>query len=101
MIWPSKVFAAVEQRANSIPEGLREGSGAFSCRISMAKAKQAFDDGRCDVGVGKDEPLRTKSGTKLARVWRSLEVTSILVARTLSNIGLVKLVDALLDAVHH
>ncbi len=100
MMRPSKAFAAVEQRANSIPEASRGGPRPFSCRISMANAKQSFDDGRCDVGIGKDEPLRTKSGTKVAWVWRGLEVTIIFAVITLSNVGLVKLVDALLDAVH-
>jgi hypothetical protein len=101
MMWPSKVFAAVEQRAHSIPKASREGPRPFSSAISMANAKHAFDDARHDVRIGKDEPLRTKSGTKVAWVWRGLEVTSIFAAITLSNIALVKLVDALLDAVHH
>lgn len=101
MMGPSKVFAAVEQRAHSIPEASREGARPFSSPISIANAKHAFDEARDGVKIGKDEPLRTKSGSKVAWVWRSLEVTSILVAITLSNIGLVKLVDALLDAVHH
>lgn len=101
MMRPSKGFAAVEQRAHSIPEASREGPRPFPSAISIANAKHAFDKARHGVRIGKHEPLRAKSGTKVAWAWRGLEVTSIFAAITLGNIGLVKLVDALLDAVHH
>jgi hypothetical protein len=97
---PSKILAAMEQLARSIPQTPHEGSGAFSSAISIVNTKLAFGDAGYGVRMGKDEPLRTKSGTKVAWLWRSLEVTSILAAITLSNIGLVKLVDTLLDVVH-
>lgn len=69
--------------------------------MSITSAKHAVDDGRYGVEIGKRESLRTNSGTKVAWVWRSLEMTSIFVAITLTNIELVKLLDVLLDAVHH
>jgi hypothetical protein len=101
MMRPSKVSAAVEHRAHSIPEASREGARPFSSPISISNAKHAFDEARDGVKIGKDEPLRTKSGTKVAWICRGLEVTIIFAAITISNVGLVKLVDALLDAVHH
>jgi hypothetical protein len=79
----------VEQTAFSTTGALRGGSSLCSVTRSITNEKHA------------NHEALTKSGTIVAWVRCTLEVTTIFVAITLTNIGLVKIVDTLLDAVHH
>lgn len=96
---PNKVSVVLRHSATSIPGTSQNGSG-FSNATSIGNTGHAFNAAHHYDAISKRDPPSIKSGTKVAWIWRGLEVASIFAAITLSNIVTVKVLDALLDAVH-
>jgi hypothetical protein len=67
--------------------------------MSMGSAWRRFGATPCRIGPAKGPRPRLVAGIR--QIWRRLEFPCILVALTLGNIGVVKIVDALLDALHN
>jgi hypothetical protein len=86
----NKVSVVPRQRASSIPETSQSG---FPTTL--------IENGGHNFYASERDPPSIKTGTKVAWIWRGLEVASIFAAITLSNIVTVKVLDALLDAVHN
>lgn len=96
----NKVSVVLRQRASSIPGTPQKGSGLSNTTL-IENAGHAFYAAHHDDEISKRDPPSIKSGTKVAWISRGLEVASIFAAITLSNIVTVKVLDALLDAVHN